>query len=136
MLTSSSQRPLALLLPLFRLARDEALAVRTRDDSSNRTRRLDLRLDHDAQQLNGVVRDTEPFAKAQRRLPEPSPLLLELLHPCLQLLGHLVEGDRETGELVAPAHRHTFVQVPACDRSRLPGQLAHAAHDHLALEEG
>jgi hypothetical protein len=110
--------------------------VRAGDDSAGCTCRLNRRFHHDAQKLNGVVRDAEPFAEAQRRFPEALPFLLQLLHSRLQLLGHLVEGGRKAGELVVPAHRHALLQVTVRNRPRRLSKLAHTAHDHLSLEEG
>ena len=101
----------------FGLAGARDLAVPADHDPAHSTGRLDCRLDHDAQQLARIVRRDERLAEPLGRLPDPGALGLDVEALLLELARHVVEGDRELSELVAPAHVHPLAQVPVGDRA-------------------
>jgi hypothetical protein len=70
----------------------------------------------------------------ERRLPQPAPLVLELGHPRLQLVGHLVEGVRQGRELVAASDVHAVTEPASGDPSRGIGEAAEGSDYRAALD--
>ena len=54
----------------------------------------------------------------------------------MELIGHVVEGAAQHGELVAPAHGHALLQASLRDRVRGAHERAQRAHDRAALDVG
>ena len=112
------------------------LAAEPDDDPCGRARCLDDRLDDHAQQLVDVVGGRERVAEADGRLAQPRPLRVELVHPLLELIGHLVERDPEARELVPAGHLHPPVEPAARDRVRGVRQAAERDDDRAADHVG
>ena len=84
-----------------------------------------------------VVGRRERFAEAHRRLAQPPTLLVQLRHPGLELVGHLVEGVAETCELVAALDDgHAPVEAALCDVVGGRYEPAERADDRATLEVG
>ena len=64
-----------------------------------------------------LERRRERVPEARVRLAQPPALLLQLVHPRLELSGHLVEGPAELRELVAALDRHALAQPTGRDAS-------------------
>ena len=102
--------------------------------SSGGAGRLDGCVDDDAEQLVDVVSRGQGLSEAKRRLPEAAPLLLELVHARLELVGHLVEGMGEGRKLVAAPHVDAVAEPAARDSPRCVGEAAERADDRAALD--
>ena len=87
-------------------------------DTAVRLRRLDGRLDDHAPELFRVERGRERLAEAHVRLTQSPPLVREVGHPRLELLGHLVERAAQRGELVTSADGDALLKPAGGDRVR------------------
>src|SRR4051794_11904930 len=100
-LAAGRERQLESLATVRERPRLDDLAAEPDDDAAGRAGRLDHRLDDHAQELIDVVGCCERVAETDGRVTHTRPLSVELLEPRLELVGHLVEGRAEAGELVA-----------------------------------
>src|SRR3954447_9576981 len=115
-LTAGRQGQLEAAATLGEGAGLDDLTAETDDEATRRPGRLDDRLDDQAQELVDVVRGGERLAEADGRVAQARALGVELLHPRLELVGHLVERDSEAGELVAPVDLDPAVEAASRDR--------------------
>ena len=90
---------------------------------------LDGGLDDHEPELFWVECRGQRVAEARIRVTQALPLVLEVGQPCLQLLGHLVEGSSHSRELVPAAHLNPLVQTSGRDRVCRSGELAEGADD-------
>ena len=74
----------------------------------------------------------ECLAKTDGRIPQARALGVELRGAGLELVGHLVEGRAEPGELVAALDVDTSVEAATRDRVRGLGEAAERDHDRAA----
>ena len=102
------------------------------DDAPVGVRGLDGPFDDHATELLGVERCGERVPKAGVGFPQPPALLLELVHTCLELGGHLVECPAEGRELVASLDRHPLTQSTGRDGVRAFCEARERADDRPA----
>src|SRR5438105_15277889 len=112
------ERHLDLLATVLGIATLQPLTVLRDEDSPDRARRLDRRRDDDPAQLIDVVRRTEHLAESRDRIAQTRTLGAQLVQPCLQLRGHLVEGPSEQRKLIASLNGYPLLEVAASDCTR------------------